>query len=314
MKSSSRNGAKVIWLGLHTTEGMMRVQTLRDWVAWPGSSHAACDETGALWGPEKGFVPYDRASWTLRNGNAISENLEQCGWAKWTRAEWLARPKLLDATARWLAERSKARGIPLRRLTHAEVRARVPGVLMHDDYSKATGDGTHWDCGPGYPWDVVLAKAIAYRNGTQEDDLPYSEADLTRIIRTAVWDAIEANPDDGDSNTMGNQTRRMAERIGGMVGHRSMQQLEQGGGLAGLVWGEQIPDADRAARTGGKETTSSAREFLIGAASEAFRARTGVQSAIAANDPAKLAEAIRNSFDDDLVADVAARLTITPAQ
>lgn len=173
MNSSSRNGARVIWLAVHTTEGMMRVQTLRDWTAWPGSSHAASDETGALWGPAQGFVPYDRAAWTLRNGNRISENIEQCGWARWTRAEWLARPKLLDATARWLAERSAARGIPLRRLTHAEIRARVPGVLGHGDYSTATGDGTHWDPGPGYPWDVVLAKANAYRDGIpQEDDMP----------------------------------------------------------------------------------------------------------------------------------------------
>jgi hypothetical protein len=171
MKSSSRNGAKVIWLAVHTTEGMMRVQALRDWAGWPGSSHAASDETGALWGPEQGFVPYDRAAWTLRNGNPISENIEQCGWARWTRAEWLARPKLLDATARWLAERSKARGIPLVKLSPAEVRARKPGVLGHGDYSTGTGDGTHWDPGPGYPWDVVMDKARAYAAGQMEDDM-----------------------------------------------------------------------------------------------------------------------------------------------
>lgn len=175
MNSSSRNGARVIWLAVHTTEGMMRVQTLRDWTAWPGSSHASSDETGALWGPEKGFVPYSLASWTLRNGNSISENIEQCGWAKWKREDWLARPLLLDATARWLAERSRARGIPLRRLTHAEIRARVPGVLGHGDYSVATGDGTHTDPGPNYPWDVVLAKANAYASGTQEDTVSMEE-------------------------------------------------------------------------------------------------------------------------------------------
>lgn len=185
MNSSSRNGAQVIWLGVHTTEGMMRVQTLRDWTGWPGSSHAASDETGALWGPEQGFVPYDRAAWTLRSANPISENIEQCGWAKWTREEWLSRPLMLDATARWLAERSRARGIPLRRLTHAEIRARVPGVLGHGDYSIATGDGTHWDPGPGYPWDVVLDKARAYAAGINpapEDDM-FQPSDAERLTR-----------------------------------------------------------------------------------------------------------------------------------
>jgi hypothetical protein len=184
MHSSSRNGAKVIWLAVHTTEGIMRAADLRDWTAWAGSSHASSDETGVLMTPADGFVPYDRAAWTLRNGNSISENIEQCGWARWTRAEWLARPKLLDATARWLADRSKARGIPLVKLSPADVRARKPGVLGHGDYSTGTGDGTHWDPGPNYPWDVVLSKARAYANGDnpQEDDMtPAQAAQLQRI-------------------------------------------------------------------------------------------------------------------------------------
>ena len=71
MKSSSRNGAVVRVLALHTTEGIMRARDLRDWKSWPGSSHAANDETGVLMGPADGFVPYDRAAWTLRNGNPI---------------------------------------------------------------------------------------------------------------------------------------------------------------------------------------------------------------------------------------------------
>ncbi len=187
MHSSSRNGAKVIWLGVHTTEGMMRATALRDWTGWAGSSHAASDETGALLTPADGFVPYDRAAWTLRNGNPISENIAQCGWARWTRAEWLARPKLLDATARWLADRSKARGIPLVRLSAADIRARKPGVIGHGDYSTATGDGTHWDPGPGYPWDVVLAKATTYRDGIkQEDDMAnVTDDEKALLIRAA---------------------------------------------------------------------------------------------------------------------------------
>lgn len=170
MNSSSRNGAKVIWLAVHTTEGIMRAVDLRAWKTWPGSSHASSDETGVLLTPAEGFVPYERMAWTLRNANPISENIEQCGWSRWTRAEWLSRPDLLDATARWLGERSKARGIPLRRLSDAEIRAHKPGVLGHGDYSRATGDGTHSDPGPNYPWDVVLAKAQAYASGAHPDE------------------------------------------------------------------------------------------------------------------------------------------------
>lgn len=159
MHSESRGGAKVVWLAVHTTEGIMRATALRDWTTWSGSSHASSDETGALLTPADGFVPYDQAAWTLRNGNHISENIEQCGWAHWTRDEWLSRPQLLEATAAWLAERSAVRGIPLVRLSAADIRAHKPGVLGHGDYSVATGDGDHSDPGPNYPWDDVLSRA-----------------------------------------------------------------------------------------------------------------------------------------------------------
>lgn len=186
MHSSSRGGAKVVWLAVHTTEGIMRAVDLRAWTAWPGSSHASSDETGVLLTPAEGFVSYDLMAWTLRNANPYSENIEQCGWAAWTRAEWLARPLLLDATARWLADRSRARGIPLRRLTDDEIRRRVPGVLGHGDYSRATGDGTHSDPGPNYPWDVVLAAANAYATGgtsTLGDELMAAREDILNWLQ-----------------------------------------------------------------------------------------------------------------------------------
>ena len=181
MKSSSRNGRKTIWLAVHTTEGLMSSVALRqffDRANAQGSSHAGADSTGLLLdGAADGYVDHSRAAWTLRNGNPISENLEQCAWAGWTRAEWLARPKLLDAAARWLARRSKATGVPLRLIGPNGVAARQSGVIEHDDYSKGTGDGSHWDCGPNYPWDVVLPLAQSYLNGNAPKPQPEPEDD-----------------------------------------------------------------------------------------------------------------------------------------
>jgi hypothetical protein len=182
MHSSPRDGTKIIWLAVHTTEGIMRAADLRDWTSWKGSSHASSDETGALLTPDDGFVPYDREAWTLRAGNQLSENIEQCARARYTRTEWLAREKLLDATARWLADRSKARGIPLVHLTLDEVRAHKPGVIGHADYTYATGDGTHTDPGPEYPWDVVLDKARAYAK-PPEADIMATKDELRDIVR-----------------------------------------------------------------------------------------------------------------------------------
>jgi hypothetical protein len=178
MQSSSRNGARVRVFCLHTTEGIMRAADLRDWTGWAGSSHAAADETGVLLsGAADGFVDYSRASWTLRNGNPWSDNLEQCGFAGWTRAQWLARPKLLEAAARWLADRHRARpDVPLRRLSVMELAAGHSGVIDHDTYTKATRDGTHWDCGPNYPWDVVIPRAQALANGEDVDEMTPQQA------------------------------------------------------------------------------------------------------------------------------------------
>lgn len=168
-RSESRGGAKVIWLAVHSTEGndVPRVNdaaALRDASWWTGSSHAICDNE-ALLTPAEGCVPYERAAWTLRGGNHYSDNIEQVGWARWTRDEWLTHPGTLDNTAQWLAERSKARGIPLTKIGPADVKARRPGVIGHVDYTLGTGDGTHTDPGPNYPWDVVIAKARAYAGG-----------------------------------------------------------------------------------------------------------------------------------------------------
>jgi hypothetical protein len=191
-RSESRDGAQVIWLAVHSTEGDDNpladdATALRDASWWEGSSHAiADDEPGTLLTPAQGCVPYERAAWTLRGGNHYSDNLEMVARASWSRATWLANPRLLEMCAQWLADGHKRRPwIPLRRLSLAEVRAHVPGVIGHADYTNATGDGTHWDPGPGFPWDVVLARANAIANG-EEDDMPsadeVADALLNRVI------------------------------------------------------------------------------------------------------------------------------------
>ena len=203
MQSSSRNGHRPRVLAVHTTEGIMRAKQLRDWTGWKGSSHAAADETGVLMdGAGDGFVDHDRASWTLRSGNPWSENIELCAYAKWTRTEWLSRPKLLGACATWLARRSKARGIPLVKLTPAQYRAGQSGVIGHHDHTVGYSDGTHWDPGPNFPWDIVLNLAKSYRGDPGGSiDLPDAEAppillgdDMPVLVQTTDGHFYEVSP------------------------------------------------------------------------------------------------------------------------
>lgn len=192
LKSSPRGPDPVIWVVIHTAEGPYddnpanpgidpgSVDQLRNYFADPNtqaSCHAGADDDQL----SDGWVPYDRAAWTLRNGNPISDNLEMCGRAGWTREQWLQHPGLVRNAARWAASRCQARGIPVRRLTVAQVAARnVPGILDHNTYTVATGDGTHWDVGPGFPWDVFLADVNQFmQGGTPEDEM--SAADVAAI-------------------------------------------------------------------------------------------------------------------------------------
>lgn len=159
LRSSTRGRYSVRVLALHTTEGILKARDLRAWGAWPGSSHASADADGVLLEPADGFVPYHLAAWTLRSGNPWSENIELCGFASWTRAEWLARPKLLEAAAVWLARRHLATGVPLVKITAQQYRAGASGVIDHDDHTEGYLDGTHWDIGEFFPYDIVLPRA-----------------------------------------------------------------------------------------------------------------------------------------------------------
>jgi hypothetical protein len=159
--SSPRRGATVLWVTVHTAEGIRKATDLVVFFnrSTNSSCHAVADDKSLI----DNLVPYDRAAWTLRDGNSKSDNLELCGFAKWTRGEWLNEHKgMLTNAAIWIHRRCKARGIPIRRIGAGGVRAGRAGVIGHVDYTTGTGDGTHWDPGPGFPWDWVIEKAKSF--------------------------------------------------------------------------------------------------------------------------------------------------------
>lgn len=163
-RNSSRNGAEVRWIALHTSEGTDKPNVddavgLRDATWWTDSCHAISDDVRLL-DENSGCVDPARAAWTLRNGNPKSVNIEQIGYAGRSRDEWLhSWMGTLRNTARWVARMSQLFNIPLKYIGTQGVRNNEKGIIQHNDYSQGTGDGSHWDCGPGYPTDVVLELA-----------------------------------------------------------------------------------------------------------------------------------------------------------
>jgi hypothetical protein len=199
-QSQSRSGATVLWITIHTAEGPtdefpsrpdLDAGSADDLLRFfkgktDRSCHAICDDDKIL----DNLVPYERAAWTLRNGNNYSDNLEMCGLASWTRIQWLAHDGMLRNAATWIVRRLKARQIAPRRLTVQQVGARsARGYIDHNTYTQATHDGTHWDVGPNFPWDVLgnyVNSFFAGDNG--DDDMPTAKD---------VWAYGIKNPDTG---------------------------------------------------------------------------------------------------------------------
>lgn len=154
-------------LVIHSAEGARTVADLGAWFArtTSGSSHAGVDSAGNY----GQYVNYGDTAWTNPPLNQESDTLETCAFARWSRKQWLANPKMLEATAHWIAWRATQRRIPLRVLTTAQVKAGYAGVCDHDAVSKAFRASDHWDVGANFPWDVVMkrAKEIAGVGGSK---------------------------------------------------------------------------------------------------------------------------------------------------
>jgi len=158
------------------------------WMADPvrapqASAHVYIDQNSAV----LGVMPKDIA-WACGGGNYCSYNIEQGGFAHWTRDVWLAEPNhsMLVIAAAHAKKAAVYFGIPTQELSEAEVaeclrdgqirtkklqgelsgnpggftqHVVVNGALRNwKKYGLAQpkGDLGHTDCGPGYPMDVLL--------------------------------------------------------------------------------------------------------------------------------------------------------------
>ena len=123
-----------------------------------GSAHYVCDVAG-----EQHCVPDTTVAYHAPP-NVNSLGIEICAEGgdyrqSYTREQWLADdvwPAVARAAAR-TRELCDRFGIPLVRLTSADLLAGRHGICGHVDVSKAWHQSTHSDPGPGFPWDRFMA-------------------------------------------------------------------------------------------------------------------------------------------------------------
>ena len=112
-------------------------------------------------------LPDNVIPWAAPPFNSRGLHVEQCGYAKWSRAEWLKHRATIDHAALLAAKWANAYQIPVTWLTVAGCKAHRPGITSHRNVSLAFGKSTHSDPGDPegnkhYPYDYFMAKTTAY--------------------------------------------------------------------------------------------------------------------------------------------------------
>jgi hypothetical protein len=166
---SSRSGAAVRLIVLHTAEGARTIESLGGYFANPSvqaSSHVGADDKANTIGE---YVHRPDKAWTQSGANPVSVSIELCGFAAWDTAEWNRHPNMLSNCAQWIAEEAAHWGLPITRLTPAQAQGSGRGVCQHVDLG-AWGGGHH-DCGAGFPMDRVLDMARGGQPIEPEDSM-----------------------------------------------------------------------------------------------------------------------------------------------
>jgi hypothetical protein len=167
---SSRGGAKVRLIVIHTAEGATTIESLGSFFQNPAnqvSSHTGADDKANTVGQ---YVQRGNKSWTCANYNPVAVQIEACGFASWSTDLWRSKhDQMLRNIAAWVKEESQAFGIPIVKLNASQAQGTGAGVCQHRDLG--AGGGGHTDCGNGFPIDYVLDLAKG-GGGSQPDPPP----------------------------------------------------------------------------------------------------------------------------------------------
>lgn len=169
-KFSPVSGIPTQLLVLHSAECPLRGGFAQSLTEWASSVYPKAPE--ASWQrfvdpiARVRFIPDNLGAWHASEANPMSIGWEQAGYARFTRAEWLTPDglKQLDNLAYDMAEVALRDGIPPVWLTNAQVNAvtagnrNLRGFCTH----RQIDPDRRTDPGDGYPYDLLMARVVAY--------------------------------------------------------------------------------------------------------------------------------------------------------
>jgi len=152
---------------IHTTEGSEGRTSAEDGAAYDArrtdgtSTHFFVDEDTVV----QCVLTTDEAHAARTHGNDVGIQIEECGKAGQTRAQWSdkASAGTIENTAKLCVAIRKKYGasrFPLVNLTPSQLRAGQHGFAEHKDATLAWPEdgGDHTDPGPNYPWDQLFSR------------------------------------------------------------------------------------------------------------------------------------------------------------
>ena len=156
--SGPRSKSQLKWIVLHSTEGGTAESVARFFATTAeASTQLVVDDKECY-----RMVPDLVIPWGAPGVNTGGLHIEQCGYARWSKAEWLKHEHTLQRSAAKAARWAHMYGIPLRWVGPIGLRLGRKGVTTHADASKAFTPGGHTDPGPGFPKDQWMRWARAY--------------------------------------------------------------------------------------------------------------------------------------------------------
>lgn len=161
--SVTRTATKLIVV--HSTEGSTALSGANTLSSQGDVSAHLCVGEGVTYR----IVPEDRGSCTVQEPNPWTLNIEQAGFAAWSRKAWLKHLDTIKRTAFWTAWWQKEYGIPnkFRSVTALDA-GNLRGWTTHANLAASKwSSSTHTDPGPNYPLfgKISLATLILYYRG-----------------------------------------------------------------------------------------------------------------------------------------------------